>query len=221
MTLAAWIATGAGALAAYLLGSVPFGYLIGRFRGIDIRKQGSGNIGATNVFRVVGKPWGILAFLLDFGKGLASVLLLPGLLLRVAPGADAGLLAVTCAVAAIAGHNGTLFLGFRGGKGIATSAGALAGIAGLPVLVGVVVWVVALLLTRYVSVASIAAACALAAAGWVWRAPGALLVPVALTVLGCLAVYRHKANIQRLLAGTENRFGPRKRAGTPTQEESP
>lgn len=220
MTLAAWIATGAGGFAAYFLGAIPFGYLVGRLHGLDIRTQGSGNIGATNVFRVVGKAWGIAVFALDFAKGLVAVLVAPRILSAMTPEANAEVLAVTCAVAAVAGHNWTVFLGFRGGKGIATSAGALVGIAPGPVGIGILAWVTVLLVTRYVSVASIAAACALVTAGWLWRRPGALLVPIALSILGCLAVYRHKANILRLRAGTENRFTLRKKRQPAAKEVS-
>lgn len=190
--------------ASYLLGSVPFGLLIGKFRGVDIRTQGSGNIGATNVFRCVGKAWGIGAFCLDFFKGYAATALLP---LLIEPlGLDrspniwlmGGLLAII-------GHNYPVFLRFKGGKGIATSGGVLAGIAPLVILPAAGAWLLLFVTTRYVSVASITAAAMTAAGGWIfYRTSGA--IPHALTLLGLMAIWRHRSNMQRLRRGEENRF---------------
>lgn len=208
MTLPAWLLL---ALASYLVGSVPVGYLVGRLRGVDIRRAGSGNIGATNVFRVIGKPWGVLVFLIDFLKGLAPVLAanaLPAALPdAAAPGALPGLVA---GLAAILGHNHPVWLGFRGGKGVATSAGALVGIMPLVVLCAMLVWLAVFLPTRLVSLASILAALSLPLlyAG-VTRWLGGF-DPLALTlavVIAVLAVWRHRSNIARLRAGTEHRMG--------------
>ena len=183
---------------AYLLGSIPFGLLVARSRGVDIRKVGSGNIGATNVLRSVGKPWGILVFLLDFLKGLAPALLAA----RLSPVTDAGLY---CGFAAIAGHNWPVWLGFKGGKGVATSAGVLAGAAPLTILPGLLTWIIVLKTTRYVSLASILAAVVVAASAWIFYADHPVVAAL-LTVLALLVIVRHRANIGRLLRGEENRF---------------
>ncbi len=198
--------------AAYLLGSIPFGYLAGRARGMDIRQHGSGNIGATNVFRILGRGPGIAVFVLDALKGFLAVRLATWI-----PGAD-GLLgvggaAVIAALAAVLGHNYTCWLGFKGGKGIATSAGVLLGLA--PLATGIVLglWILLFVMSRYVSVASIGAAAGLPVAvialGWAagridpWLAGFSLLAAV-------LAIWRHRTNIARLRAGTEVRFERKK-----------
>lgn len=195
-----------GGIAAYLLGSVPFGLLVARARGVNIREAGSGNIGATNVFRCVGKPWGIVTFLCDFLKGYLPALLFP-LAVECCPVYDAGsALAVLCGCMAVVGHNWPVYVGFKGGKGIATSAGALLGIAPAAMGTGLLAWVVVFLATRYVSLASILAALLLAVASWFLYRGDGLVIPVALSLLGVMAVLRHKANIGRLIKGTEHRF---------------
>jgi glycerol-3-phosphate acyltransferase PlsY len=194
------------ALAAYLLGAIPSGFLISRARGIDIRRTGSGNIGATNVFRCVGKPWGILTFACDFLKGFLAAFFFPLAAARLGSSVHPDILRVLCAFMAVAGHNWPIYLGFKGGKGVATSAGALLGIAWLAVLIGLGVWIAIFLLTRYVSVASIFAALAVAGASWPLYLKQGCLIPVALTLLGAVGIWRHKGNIQRLLKGAENRF---------------
>lgn len=193
-------------LAAYLLGAIPFGYLIGRARGMDIRKVGSGNIGATNVFRCVGKSWGTLVFILDMGKGLAAAVV-PGLWAStVGEGLEYSTLGLLCGCLAIVGHNWPVYLGFKGGKGVATSAGVLLGIAPAAVGIGVAVWLLAFLSTRYVSVASMLAALAVAGGGWMMYGGDSKALPAVLTGLAILAVWRHRGNIRRLMNGTENRF---------------
>lgn len=194
-------------LLAYLLGAIPCGYLIARIKGIDIRTVGSGNIGATNVFRSVGKGWGILTFVCDALKGWIPAGLFPVISSRLF-GCDGGpALAVACAALAIAGHNWPVYLGFKGGKGIATSLGALIGIAPAAAGVGALCWIVLFLATRYVSVASIASAGSVVIASWLlYYQRGNLLLPIVLSLLGALAVWRHKANIRRLITGTEHRF---------------
>lgn len=202
------------ALAGYLLGSLPTGYLVARARGVDIRAAGSGNIGATNVFRVLGKTAGSLVLGVDALKGALACWGLP---LAVAQLGDGGslwtgpeALAVTAGVAAILGHNYTCWLRFKGGKGIATSAGVLLVLmpAALGVCVGV--WLLVFAVSRYVSLASVASAVALPVAVWATRGSG-LLIGVA-CVLSAMAIYKHRTNIQRLLAGTEHRFGRSKTA---------
>ncbi len=193
------------ALASYLLGAVPFGLLIGFARGVDIRTVGSKNIGATNVLRSVGKPWGITTFFLDALKGFVPAFVFPILGNRL--GADFPSLEIAGLIggaAAILGHNFPVYLGFKGGKGVATSAGMVLGLAPLSVMLGLGVWAVVFYSLRYVSLASIVAALSVIGFGW-WYYPGRLL-PVTLTVLGVLVIARHHANIRRLLNGTESRF---------------
>ena len=131
-------------VASYLFGATPFGYLAGRMRGMDIRQHGSGNIGATNAFRVLGKPTGITVFVLDFLKGLLPVLI-AGYLYPDSPFA-----ALLAGIGAIVGHNFTFWLGFRGGKGIATSAGVLLALLPIAMLVGLVVWFILFFATRLI-----------------------------------------------------------------------
>lgn len=200
------IVVAAGA-AAYLLGAVPFGFLIARARGVDIRQHGSGNIGATNVFRTLGKPWGVLTMLLDAGKGFVAAYPIPRL--ATALNSEASLhpsLPVLCACLAVAGHNWPVFLRFRGGKGIATSSGALLGIAPLAAGIGFATWISVLLVSHYVSLASIIAALTIPLSGWWLYAQSGPVLPTALTLLGAAAVWRHRSNLQRLYRGTENRF---------------
>ena len=156
-----------GGVLSYLLGSIPFGFLIAKSKGVDIRTLGSGNIGATNVFRSIGKKLGVFTFALDVGKGLSAVLLIPLLTSKITGAEFAGKgLPLFCGAMAIVGHNWTCFLGFKGGKGIATSAGMLIGLS--PACVGIAFagWLVTFLSTRYVSVASITACLVLAVAVW-------------------------------------------------------
>lgn len=190
--------------ASYLLGSIPCGLIVARLKGVDLRKAGSGNIGATNVFRCVGKGWGIVTFAGDALKGYAPAALFPLLWARLVPGmpppAHLGLL---CGLAAIAGHNWPLFAGFKGGKGVATSAGALLGFAPGAVGVGAATWALLFGLTRYVSLASIAAAVTVPAASWWLDLKHGALEPGTLTLLGLIVIWRHRANIRRLLRGEE------------------
>ena len=196
----------------YLVGSVPTGYLLGRSRGLDIRQHGSGNIGATNVWRVMGHKWGLIAFAGDFLKGL-----LPLYLLRTFGFPETGvwpvsLLLVLCGLAAILGHNYTPWLGFKGGKGIATSAGVLGAL--MPPVLGVALslWIIATLATRMVSVGSILAAASLAPLAFYFY-PGQWIYFGLACLAGLLAIVRRRSNIQRLLAGTESRieFGSKKK----------
>lgn len=203
------------ALVAYLLGSIPTGYLVARARGIDIRTVGSGNIGATNVFRILGKPAGIFVLLVDALKGFAGCYFVGALLYRSLVGpvepTAADFLKIIGGLFAILGHNYTCFLRFKGGKGIATSAGVT--LALVPIAFGISfgVWVVTVLLTRYVSVASIASAFVLPFAAW-WPAGYSRTMIIVALVIGALAIYKHRTNIQRLMNGTENRFGKKKEA---------
>lgn len=222
-------------LLAFLCGSIPFGLIIAKAKGINIREHGSGNIGATNVLRVVGKKYGITCLLLDAIKGFIPVVIAvnliqitgknvglfhiggldaSALLLPAAEQFKGQLVHVLTALAAVLGHNYSPWVGFKGGKGIATSAGVL--LALMPAGVGllIVVWLVVFLLSRYVSLASIIAAAALPLitiygswfhgriADGTWNKP---LFSFSL-IIAILAVWKHRSNITRLLAGTEHRF---------------
>jgi len=217
----AWTAISA-CLISYLLGSIPFGYAVARARGVDIRTVGSGNIGATNVFRVLGKGPGILTFACDVLKGFAAAFGLPLAAAQWTDMSDRTVLSLLCMICVVAGHNWPVFLRFRGGKGIATSTGALLGLAPAAMLIGLAVWLVLFLTVRIVSIASMAAAAAAAAAAWILQATVAdsnVLLPVALSLLAGIAVWRHKSNIQRLLNGTENRVEFGKKPGRGTEPE--
>lgn len=194
---------------AYGLGAVPFSYGIARARGVDLRRVGSGNVGATNVFRSVGRSWGLLALALDILKGYAAAAVLP----RLAGPDPVPWLPLACGLAAVAGHTWPVFLGFRGGKGVATGAGMLAGAAPAAAGVAVAVWIVAFAVRRIVSLASMAASIAAAASAWfLYPAPPRILPP-ALTALAALVLWRHRTNWERLRNGTEPRIG-RREAGS-------
>jgi len=187
-------------LASYLLGAIPNGLLLARLKGINLQKMGSGNIGATNVFRCVGKGWGITAFILDAIKGFVPAFCFPLLLDVSTPPIWLGL---ACGVAAVAGHNWPVWLKFKGGKGVSTSAGMLLGLAPAAVGIGFAAFVITLLATRWVSLASMVAAVAVAGSGiWLYGTENRLLAG-ALIVMGLLVIYKHRANIGRLLKGTE------------------
>lgn len=193
---------------AYGLGSLMGGLLVGSLRGTDIREQGSNNPGATNAWRTQGPIFGIAVFVIDIGKGVAAVLLLPALAL---PGLDVqpelqAWLPYACGLAAILGHVYPIFFGFRGGKGAATLAGIYACLMPLPALVGLGAWVLTLLISGMVGLSTILAALAIAIA--VASQLGLLLQPaLVFAVLVCLLVlYTHRENIGRMLNGNENQF---------------
>lgn len=192
--------------AAYLLGSIPFSFLVARRYGIaDVRRTGSGNVGASNVMRVAGKAAGALAFVLDASKGAAAALLAQVL----QPDTP---LAAQAAVAAVVGHLFPVWLGFRGGKGVATGAGAFLPLAPWPTLGALASFALLLALFRYVSLASLGATLVLVAALLLSGAPPA--VAWAGAAVGALVFVRHHENIARLLAGNERRIGAAP-AGTP------
>lgn len=193
---------------SYLAGSIPVGYIIAKTKGIDIRQVGSRNIGATNVYRCVGKGWGILTFLLDFLKGLipvAGVFIVGSTsYVDISPEGLKGL-GVMCASAAIAGHLYPVFLGFKGGKGVATAAGAILILAPLPLLVGLGSWIIIKKLTGYVSLASILASIVVVVCGHVLYLLNLqdFTTVIFLSVLCMIIVIRHRSNIARLIAGKE------------------
>jgi len=193
---------------AYLVGAIPCGLLLAKLNGVNIREVGSKNIGATNVYRCVGKGWGILTFVLDAVKGLVPALVFPMLGTSALPAFQSleSCFGLLCGVAAILGHNFPVYLGFKGGKGVSTSAGVLLGVAPAAVGLGALGWAILLVATRYMSLASIGGALAVPAAGWwLYRGQG-LTLPLVLTLLGVMVVARHHGNIRRLLNGTENKF---------------
>ncbi len=227
-------------LLAFLLGSVPFGLFIARAKGIDIRRHGSGNIGATNVLRVVGKKHGITCLVLDALKGFIPVVVAINLVqiegrvvqipvafldawavtLPEAEAVQGQVLHIATALLAILGHNYSPWVGFKGGKGIATSAGVLLALMPFGVLVLIVLWLLLFFTTRYVSVASIGAAAALPLitlyGSWThgriqdgtWNKP----LFVFSVIIAVLAIWKHRANIRRLKEGTESRFERKKKA---------
>lgn len=208
-----WVAAFLAILLAYLSGSLPFGYWAGLLRGVDVRKHGSGNIGATNVIRVLGKKTGLPVFFLDMLKGLLPTLFAQWWLASLGAGTNLiSLVAVLCAAAAVLGHSYTFWLGFKGGKGVATSAGAFLGLAPWSLLVALVVWILVFFISRYVALASIAAAVSLPVSMYLMIlfgggfTFGATVMLVLGVVMGLLVVVRHRSNIKRLLSGTESRF---------------
>jgi glycerol-3-phosphate acyltransferase PlsY len=198
------------ALAGYLVGAIPFGYLIARARGVDIFQAGSGNIGATNVGRVLGRRFGILVLLLDFAKGAGPVLAARQLSLHWDTELPADALPVVAGLAAFLGHLFPVYLGFHGGKGVATGAGVVAVLVSLPALAALLTWIAVVCATRTVSLASLAAAAALCVFQVLIAVsdPGGadVIITVFCLVAAGLVVARHRANIGRLLHGTENRL---------------
>jgi glycerol-3-phosphate acyltransferase PlsY len=196
---------------SYILGSVPFGYILVRvLKGIDVRQYGSGNFGATNVFRVAGSPAGIVVLVLDVLKGVIAVTLIADLLLRSQPGLDHIIVRLVLGLASICGHNWTIFLKFKGGKGVATSAGVLLGLSfkipSLGLIAGLCLglWLLVILVTGLVSLSSILAAFALPVFMLVFSQPFKLIT---FAVALCLfVIYRHKSNIRRMLRGEEKRI---------------
>jgi glycerol-3-phosphate acyltransferase PlsY len=197
-------------IGSYLLGSIPSGYLAGRIAGIDIRKYGSGNVGATNVIRTLGKSYGYPVFLADFLKGFGAVKMSLWIAARVQPNwSSPETFGILAAIASVIGHSFPVWLRFKGGKGVATSAGALFGLAPIAALAGAVIWILTFWLTRYVSVASIAAATALPfiilITAWLSRTAGKSLF-YSSVCLAAVVIWRHRSNLSRLLHGTEPRF---------------
>ncbi|MGJ8643857.1 MAG: glycerol-3-phosphate 1-O-acyltransferase PlsY [Luteolibacter sp.] len=221
-------------LLAFLLGSIPFGLFIAKAKGIDIRQHGSGNIGATNVFRVVGKKYGLSCLFLDLLKGFIPVVIAVNLvqieghhpiihlgffdgLALLLPTDDqlkGQLVHVVSALAAVLGHNYSPWIGFKGGKGIATSAGVLIGLMPMAILILIPIFIITLFLTRYVAVASMVSAAALPILTHIgarthgkwddgtWNKPLFVLS----LVIGVMAIWKHRTNIRRLMDGTESRF---------------
>jgi len=210
--LTSWLVLG------FLAGSVPFGFIVARLRGVDSRTVGSGNIGMTNVWRICGWPYGVTVMVLDILKGVLPVVSLTLCLPHSAIAGDPGLTVWTkmlTGLAAVLGHTFTPWLKFKGGKGVATAGGVLIALYHVWVLIPIGIFVVLALATRYVSVGSLVAALSVAVLSFtvpslkpLW--PLGLLAAV-------LVFWTHRENIKRLLSGTENRFGSKKPASTPDQ----
>ena len=203
----------AALIGSYLLGSIPFGYLAGRLAGIDIRTVGSCNIGATNVTRVLGKQYGYTVFALDFLKGFGAVMIS----ILIAPGRSPEwnspeIFGILAAMSSVLGHLYPPWLRFKGGKGVATSAGALLALAPVATLVGVAIWIIVFWLTRYVSLASITAAVILPIVILVTRSRDEndrKPLVIASVCVAAVVIWRHRSNLSRLMRGTEPRFRKR------------
>lgn len=209
MPVLAYILIAAG---AYLLGSIPTGFLVARARGVDIRTVGSKNMGATNVFRVLGKGPGIFVLLADALKGWGAIALTRyGIQSHYASAEGLNEVAapMVAGLFAILGHIYTCWLKFKGGKGIATSAGVMIALVPWALLASLVIWLVSFVATRYVSVASIAGAAVLPVATWLTTHD--LTLTGITSLVAALAIYKHKGNVQRLRSGTENRFSFKKK----------
>ncbi|MDC0087909.1 glycerol-3-phosphate 1-O-acyltransferase PlsY [Akkermansiaceae bacterium] len=225
-------------IAAFLAGSIPFGLFIAKAKGVNIREHGSGNIGATNVLRVIGKPYGIACLLLDFLKGFVptvtavSLCLIEGKTPQTAieslrelattfPAADAWqaqTIIIITGLFTILGHNYSPWIGFKGGKGIATSGGVLIALMPVGVLILILIWIVLFYTTRYVSIASIGAAASVPfvtiygsykhgyIADGTWNKP----LFVFSIVIGALAIWKHRSNIKNLMNGSEHKFSKKK-----------
>jgi acyl phosphate:glycerol-3-phosphate acyltransferase len=194
----------AAALVAYLLGSIPFGFIAGLVAGVDVRKHGSGNIGATNTLRVLGKKYGYAVFVADVLKGFLAVRI--ALWLARFDLSTVYFIGILAAFFVVVGHSFPVWLRFRGGKGVAAAAGACLGLVPLATFIAVVVWLATFLIFRYVSLASIVAALALALAALFL---GYARNPVLLTftcLIASLIILRHRTNIVRLVQGRESRF---------------
>ena len=192
----------------YASGSLPWGLWLGRwFRGVDVRTLGSGNLGATNVFRSLGRTLGITTLLFDMLKGTLPVWIVPALPLADAFPGGKEICALTVGFAAVAGHVWTFLAGFRGGRGVAATAGVLIAIAPRAFAAFAVVFVAAVALTGYVSLGSVLGAVAFTAA-LAFVAPGGMRSPTFVfgAILALLVIWRHRANLERLVAGTERRF---------------
>lgn len=203
------MSTALALLASYLLGAIPTSYLVGRvFRGIDLREHGSRNLGATNLYRTLGWKFAVPVALFDIAKGAVPVLLIAPLV------SQSRLFALACGAAAVIGHVLSVFVRFRGGKGVATAAGVMLGFSPLAVGIAAVVWAAVVFGTGYVSLGSMIAAATLPITVRILRPDDWQLFWADIAVVAAI-IWLHRANIARLLAGTENRFGRRRTAVPP------
>ncbi|MFA5062748.1 MAG: glycerol-3-phosphate 1-O-acyltransferase PlsY [Candidatus Omnitrophota bacterium] len=203
-----------GIIISYLFGSIPTAYIFGRIiKGIDIRKFGSGNVGATNALRLLGKGWGITVLALDILKGFLPVVILPSII-GIKANISLESFCIFVGISCICGHNWTIFLKFKGGKGVATTLGVLLGlsikIAGLKIILGITIfiWLTVFLFTRTISLASLLAALSFPILTVLFRQSLGLILIV--TLLSVFIIYRHKSNIQRILEGKEPKLSFKK-----------
>ena len=189
-------------IAGYFIGSIPFGYIAGKIRGIDIRREGSGNIGSTNVSRVLGKKTGTIVQILDILKGALPVIIAQILKLDIP-------VVILCGLASICGHNWTIFLGFKGGKGVNTSLGVALALMPMPAIICFFIWVVVVKIWKYVSLASILASAAFPVIV-ISSNKYPLIINILSVVVAAFIIIRHRSNIKRLLAGTESKIGTKK-----------
>jgi len=203
-----------GIIISYLFGSIPTAYIFGRIiKGTDIRKFGSGNVGATNALRLLGRGWGITVLALDILKGFLPVVILPSII-GIKANISLESFCIFVGISCICGHNWTIFLKFKGGKGVATTLGVLLGlsikIAGLKIILGITIfiWLTVFLLTRTISLASLLAALSFPILTVLFRQSLGLILIV--TLLSVFIIYRHKSNIQRILEGKEPKLSFKK-----------
>jgi glycerol-3-phosphate acyltransferase PlsY len=211
-------------LFSYLIGSIPWGYLIGRLYGKDIRKLGSGNVGATNVTRVIGKIPGKICFFLDMVKGFLPVFIVTMLIKQKVISDQCDIAQIIAAAGTVVGHIWSVFLKFHGGKGISTSAGALLAMAPYSFIISGIIWVIVYLIGRYVSLASIAGAAVLPVSATflsIYKVyPLSHYILIFLYLLAFLAIIKHTGNIRRLINGTEHRFDKKNTGDTDTGDKS-
>ena len=192
-------------IAAYLLGSVPTGYIFGRIvKNVDIREHGSGNVGATNVFRTVGKVPGLMVLVLDFMKGLLAVTVIPLCLRNISPSGMKFYVYILLGSAAIAGHIWTVFLGFKGGKGVATTAGVMTGLSPGIFLACLLIWIIVFVIWRYVSLASIVTAMSLPVFAVLFNKD--IFFILFCSAFCLVGVHSHRSNIRRLIQGREKKI---------------
>jgi len=205
-----------GLILAYLMGSIPTGFVVAKVvKGIDIREQGSGNVGASNVYRVVGARWGLLVLAVDILKGWVAVVVLYHLLLETGSTSLALVRKLVLGFAAIAGHNWTVFLRFKGGKGVATTCGVFLSIVPSAVACAMVVWVGVVSVSKYISVGSMGAA--LSCPLWIWifyrGSENFYILLSASFLIPILIMYTHRSNIRKLMKGTESKIPSFKKKG--------
>ena len=193
---------------AYVIGSIPTSYLMGRFKGIDVRKKGSGNVGATNVLRTVGKLPALIVLIVDILKGVLAVTLIASFFYNQDMPVNFNVLRALLGISVIVGHNWSVFLKLKGGKGVATSCGVLLVLLPEAAAIAILVFLLVLAITKYVSLGSILLSITVPV---VAALMGKELEFILLSVTICILIsYRHKSNIKRLLAGTENKVGGKK-----------
>lgn len=191
-------------LASYLLGAIPTSFLAGKlFRGIDLRQHGSGNLGATNLYRTLGARFAVPVGLFDIAKGAVPVMVIAPMV------STSKYFAILCGIMAVLGHVFSVFVRFRGGKGVATASGVMLGLTPWAVVVALVVWLVVVRASGYVSLGSMVGAIVLPIAAWLLHSQQRDIIWIQV-VVALAIIWLHRANIRRLVAGTENRFGRRR-----------